>query len=38
VVTVAESDLAAHRAYLAGLDKESKGQTLWRKWEPLPAE
>ncbi|VCU71650.1 DNA polymerase III subunit epsilon [Pigmentiphaga humi] len=31
-----EADRAAHAAYLAGLDKESKGQTLWRKWEPLP--
>jgi len=36
VVPVDEADLAAHQAYLAGLDKESKGQTLWRKWEPLP--
>jgi len=38
VAAVSDSDLAAHQAYLAGLDKESKGQTLWRKWEPLPVE
>jgi len=38
VITVSEADLEAHRAYLAGLDKESKGQTLWRKWELLPVE
>ncbi|MDX3904698.1 MAG: DNA polymerase III subunit epsilon [Pigmentiphaga sp.] len=38
VAAVSEADLAAHQAYLAGLDKESKGQTLWRKWEPLSAQ
>ena len=38
VMQADEADLAAHQAYLAGLDKESKGQTLWRKWEPLSAE
>jgi DNA polymerase-3 subunit epsilon len=38
-VTASEiAELAEHQAYLAGLDKESKGQTVWRKWEAAPGE
>ena len=34
-VVVTESELAAHDALLADLDKASKGKTVWRKHEPL---
>ena len=33
LATVPADDLAEHAAYLAGLDKESKGATVWRKYE-----
>jgi DNA polymerase-3 subunit epsilon len=37
VLEAAPEERAAHDALLAGIDKESKGRTVWRRWEPPPA-
>ncbi len=37
VLGVSEEEKVEHQAYLLALDKESKGQTVWRKWEPQEA-
>ncbi len=36
VLGCSESELEAHQALLADLDKASKGKTVWRKLEPAP--
>jgi DNA polymerase-3 subunit epsilon len=35
IPAVPPEELAAHAAYLASLDKESKGQAVWRKWDSV---
>jgi DNA polymerase-3 subunit epsilon len=37
VVAPSEEELAAHRAYLAALDRESKGRCVWLALEAMPA-
>jgi len=37
VPQASEAELQAHASVLADLDKSTKGKTVWRQWEPLPA-
>jgi hypothetical protein len=38
VIKADESELEAHRSYLAGLDKAAGGASLWTQVEAAPAE
>jgi DNA polymerase-3 subunit epsilon len=37
VPQASDAELQAHVSLLADLDKSTKGRTVWRQWEPLPA-